>query len=298
MSKKTIAIIGGTSFIIQHFIRKYNYKYEFIFFSRKSSELLQNNGKVIKFDLPVNEPNISELLKADAVILSLADGVQNKDCKNLDTLYYVNTFFPIKVINSLSKNNFKGKIITFGTYFEIGTEKKPYKYDEESLVFSKNDLINHYCLSKKMLSTFIYNNLNKLDLTHLILPTIYGPGENKNRLIPYIIDSIKKTETIYLTSGKQYRQYLSSWDLGDLLDKVLNLNIKSGIYNVPSEITTNIINLAIKVTSFFNYNGKIKQGGESKSDVKMPNLFLDSKKIKKHYNWSPKCELENILKEY
>jgi nucleoside-diphosphate-sugar epimerase len=223
--------------------------------------------------------------------------VQSNIVVTEEIIYGLNTFEPIKVAIELEKNNFKGKFITFGSYFEIGSNTIEKKFSESEVVFSKGNVPNHYCNSKRMLSRFISGHLHKIKWFHFILPTIYGPTENPIRLIPYLINSILINEPIKVTSGTQRRQYIHIEDVIDLITKILHDISEGNIYNVAPNNSISIKELIETILETMSYNDA-NVSIISRVDENMKYLSLDTTKTNKVFNWEPKINLIQGIKTY
>jgi nucleoside-diphosphate-sugar epimerase len=214
-----------------------------------------------------------------------------------ETIYGLNTFEPIKVAIELEKNDFKGKFITFGSYFEIGGNTLEKNFLESEVAFSKGNVPNHYCNSKRMLSRYISGNLHKIHWFHFVLPTIYGPTENPMRLIPYLINAILNNEPIKVTSGTQLRQYIHIEDVIDLITKILSENVAGSIYNVAPNNSISIKELIETIFETMNYNAA-NVSIISRVDENMKYLALDTTKTKEAFGWEPKINLIEGIKTY
>jgi len=201
-----------------------------------------------------------------------ACGVQrNKEIKFNDSLL-VNALFPIKLSRFLQETNIK--LITFGSYFEIGNNEIDKEWSVEEIVFSQNSIENDYIKTKKILTYWAFISKS---LYHFILPTIYGENEDKDRLIPYLIEKFKNNLEVEVSSGEQVRQYIYINDLINGLWLIINSNIERGVYNFPSSETLKIKEIITLISSHFNYSLKINTNDEFR-DLKMKNLQLKSSK--------------------
>jgi nucleoside-diphosphate-sugar epimerase len=130
---------------------------------------------------------------------------------------------------------------------------------------------------------------NKLDTKYIILrlSNIVGTGhfykKDILRLLPNnICKSIKKSNTAILkSSGKQYRNFLSVYELVNILFLILkNKKISSGIYNVGGK-NMSVISLVKKISYYISQHTKIKN--VIKTESKIPKisrkLHFSSKKI-------------------
>ena len=117
---------------------------------------------------------------------------------------------------------------------------------------------------------------------------MYGPNQDSNRLIPFVITQCLKKKKFPCSSGTQYRDFLYIDDFIRCIELTLRKKIKLGqIFNVGS-------GSPIKVKKVINLiHKKIKSGEPNFNQIKsrreeqkyvFPSLF----KIKKVFKWSPK----------
>jgi len=233
--KKLISIIGSNSFLAINLI-----------------SLLRRGGHVIhgyarnddnyglvhfrEFDYPKIKLEIAELMNSDVIIFAAGNGIQsNRKANDLDILE-LNTFYPIEIITALSNMGYKGQFFSFGSYAEIGVTDLRTPFVEDDVIYSNHPVHNQYSVSKRLLTNFVNNAiLRSGKFYHLILPTIYGEGENPKRLIPYLVDCHKNNTIAHLTEGSQVRQYLHVVDASKYIKAMINCdNIEPGIYNLGS----------------------------------------------------------------
>jgi len=297
-----IGVIGATSFLGRRLIDSIlerNIEAELVLFTSSKEFTHVKNPKVkyVKYYYPKILLNKSDFLDLDVIYFCSALGLEKRDDVSDKSIIGINTFEPINLSMELEKENFCGKLVTFGSYFEIGQNDIVRKFSEEELAFSPRLLFNTYCLSKRMLSNFYASKKNKINWYHFILPNFYGKGEKEFRLIPYLINAIAKNEVISITEGKQIRQYLHVQDIVDVLLKLINEDFIPSIYNlVPNEsysvadLTKIIVNSSGKDNITFN---QIKRYDEN-----MKVIIADNSKIKNVFSWKPKITLKQGIINY
>ncbi|QNN41459.1 NAD-dependent epimerase/dehydratase family protein [Pedobacter roseus] len=298
---KKIAIIGCNSFLARNFVEAYGNENFFYLYGRTLHHNYDAlvNYKYIEFNYPSNKLNLDDFLNYDVIIYAAAGGVQaNLQESNLLT-YQINTFFPIDLVTHLEYNNFKGKIITFGSYFEIGNNNKFSPFDEESLVFASGSIPNSYCDSKRLLTRFYSNKQFNVTWYHLILPSLYGPGEDENRLIPYLINSLKEKKKPRLSSGEQIRQYIYISDLVNLMSLLIDQDIKADLYNVAGlDLPLSIKALVARIFDMLEIERPENQPIATR-DQQMLYLALDDFKIRTAVkDWAPVVDLNTGLRKY
>ncbi|MFV8465642.1 NAD-dependent epimerase/dehydratase family protein [Flavobacterium sp. LB1P62] len=297
-----IGIIGGNSFLAKQICFKLladnsNTKL-YVFGSGLDLDFVNNEAvEFHNFIYPNSSLDYNLLAGLDAIYFCSATGVQANLIVEEKNIYGLNTFEPIQLAIALEKKNFSGKYITFGSYFEIGSNTVDKEFTEQEVIFSQGNMPNHYCNSKRMLSRYFSGNIHKINWYHFILPTIYGPSENPLRLIPYLISSILNNSPIQVTSGTQLRQYIHIDDVVDIVTKLLSYNIAPSIYNISPDTSISIkglINTVFETTNYKADNVTII----SRVDENMKYLALDNSKTKEVFNWEPKINLIEGIKTY
>jgi nucleoside-diphosphate-sugar epimerase len=295
-----IAIIGSNSFLAKYIIRELSRHnigptlYGTV--SSREFPLL----KYMPFKFPNQPINYSDLLGYDAVIYTAGAGIQANLKETPEMIYELNSFIPIRLATVLSTNNFKGKLITFGSYFEIGSEINERYYSENEVVASLKSVPNHYCVSKRILSRFFFN-LQNLNFYHLILPNIYGKGENSQRLIPYLIRALTNNEQLKLTNGEQVRQYIHASDVANAIFDITCENYPKGIYNLCRREAIQIKELVKRIFDVFDQKAKLNAlmlGSDTRKDTEMPYLLLDNTKALYTFKYQPEISIEEGIKTY
>jgi nucleoside-diphosphate-sugar epimerase len=295
-----VAIVGSNSFLAEYIIRiLVRHNIEPALYGTTSSiefPLLEYTA----FKFPEQPIDYKDLLEYDAVIYTAGAGIQANLNETTEIIYELNSFLPIRLATMLSVNNFKGKLITFGSYFEIGNETTERYYSENEVISSVKKVPNDYCASKRILSRFFSNDQN-LDFYHLILPNIYGKGENPQRIIPYLINSLKNNEDIKLTSGEQVRQYIHATDVAKTIFDIINENYQKGFYNLCRPEPIQIKELVKKIFDLCGQKDKFGLGlfgANEKSDTSMPYLLLNNAKALHTFKYQPEILIEEGIKTY
>jgi nucleoside-diphosphate-sugar epimerase len=299
-----ISIIGSNSLLASYLIDDFaaDSQYKLALFGRTKRDLTGSEGGAVEFFLfshPEQPLPMHELLASDAIIYCAAAGVQaNSNARN-EYIHEVNAFLPIKIISYLQENNYAGKWISFGTYFEIGDNDELRFFSEKEVVLSDFAIPNTYCLSKRLLSRFFNGSSLAINWWHLMLPTIYGAKENQARLIPYIVSSLKKSELPKLSSGKQIRQYLHCLDVVEIIRIILHESVPKGIHNVANQEAVRVAELAQVIFDKFNQNAAESLGLIQSRDETMKVLLLDPAQTTRAIpQWKQKISLSDGIMEY
>lgn len=296
-----IAIIGSNSFLAKNLALKISNGNDLYLYGRHGDKknFYLYNTKYIEFYHPISPLELSELLIYDFIIYTASVGVQASNRPSNLLLYQVNLFIPIEIATFLSDNKYKGKFMTFGSYFEIGTNNLNELFNEIEVIRSTGSITDSYCDSKRLLSNFYMNKQFQISWYHLILPSIYGPNENEKRLIPYVIDCIRSNSDPKLSSGEQVRQYLFISDLVDLINQIIISDVPADVYNVSC--CDEFIKIKDLVSLIYEILGKdqFEHTQIITRDQGMAFLGLNTDKIKNAIpEWSPKFFLKEGIKKY
>ena len=215
--------------------------------------------------------------------------------RNSESIQNENLVYTKKLIEFCKKYNIQ-RIIAFGSQAEYSPTNE--LINENSLIkpYTKYGEIKvkvHYLLSN-------YANNSDCKLTWLRLFDIYGPGDNPNWLIPYVISTLLKGECPVLTRCTQIWDYLYVDDVVKALlsflkykskNKVENFNLCSGEHlklRTIIEIISHIIN---NKNSYPLFGKKDFRQNEIHS-IRGVNNLLSSK-----INWNPETSIIQGLKQ-
>ncbi len=221
---------------------------------------------------------------ADVIIYAAGAGIQSGEDANEEIIFNLNLFEPVKLVQKLTRLNFKGQLISFGSYFEIGKDQPRGLLSEQAFLEQCNPLPNAYCRSKKELSHFHFIQDQtgiEFKWLHLVLTNIYGPGENENRLIPYIIHQSKQKKPLHFTAGSQIRQYTYVGDIVNVVGGLLGN--ASGLYHVTNEETVTVKTIIeeaiLQVKNKLSLNPEIHYDLFERRDTAMEYLAISAQKL-------------------
>lgn len=306
----TIAIIGATSFLAKALFKKWSTitpSPTFHCYSRQPM-VLEAPHQWTAYDYPSTSLEVEALLDCAVIYFCAGAGIQPKHQHDAPQIYGLNAFEPINLAIALEAANYQGKLVTFGSYFEIGDQQaRQERYDTAALASHRNPLPNAYCRAKNLLTRFADSKL--LPDTpalpycwqHFILTNIYGAEENANRLIPYIVQSSIQGEELEFTAGVQQRQYTHINDVANFLIQTLEEST-SGVFNLTApEVHTvrSVIEQVLKaVEKRLGQYPQAQFGTIDKRDVKMQYLALDNSQQPPSLHFVPQITLEQGIEEY
>lgn len=250
-------------------------------------------------DLVSGVLNVDKLCDADIIVYAVGAGIQSNLNESADLIYALNVNAPVRICNALKRADYKGVFITFGSYFELGETELIIPAKEDDIIYAIAPAPTDYVVSKRMLTRFVSSYKHEYTHWHFILPTIYGPGENPKRLIPYTINAIRNDEELHFTSGEQVRQYLYVGDVAVAIEKAHDSQLVSGVYNLAGKETLSVRQLVLQILRVMDMEIPDECfGSASRTDVSMKSLVLDGHKIKNQIGFEPKTRISQIIDKY
>lgn len=294
-----IAIIGTNGFLSTT-IAKYAIEKEWTLDMYGLDKPTQHSyAQFYPIDLMSGNLDVDKLCDADIIVYAVGAGVQSNLNESADLIYALNVNAPVRLCNALKQTEYNGVFITFGSYFELGETGLQRPATEEDIINATAPAPTDYVVSKRMLTRFVSSYKHEYTHWHFILPTIYGPGENPKRLIPYTINAIRNDEELHFTSGEQVRQYLYVGDVAVAIEKAHDSQLVSGVYNLAGKETLSVRQLVLQILRVMDMEIPDECfGSASRTDVSMKSLVLDGHKIKNQIRFEPKTQISQIIEKY
>ncbi len=255
--------------------------------------------KFIQCNLMDSELDCSPLVDSDIIVYAIGAGIQANLKEGFNLIYNLNVTAPVTICNKLKELDYKGCYVTFGSVFEMGETKEAKFFTEEDVLTSTASAPSDYVVSKRMLSRFVTSYKHEFTHWHFIIPTIYGPGENPKRLIPYTINAIKNGEELHFTSGDQTRQYVCVDEVPRLLEMAIDKKLPSGMYNIQGKET-----LTVKEIVELIHHALGKEvpegcfGTAQRTDVGMKYLALDGSILNDIIGFVANISIAETIKTY
>ena len=295
VKKKHLLIIGGTGFIGYHcfnFAKKSSWELTSVSRKKPSKTRKVKGVNYLKININ-NKQQIKKKLNKNFthIINSVGSSRQVFAQKNKNSIKN-NQFMESKNIIDFFINKKISKFIQIGSAAEYGQRLTPHKESIKCLPKS------NYGREKLKVTKYLLNLFQKKYLNGVIvrLFQVYGEGQKKDKIIPYILSNCLLNKKFNLSKGHQTRDFCHISDAVRAIFLLLNKkNNESGkIYNVASGEDISIKKLATLIknivgfgkTSFGNIKLKKNEIIKSKADI------TEIRKLK----WSPKINLESGIK--
>lgn len=287
-NKFKILIVGGTGFLGFN-LSKFFIKKNFEVFSlsknipknfRRLNKVNYLHGDISKyhsikflkkygFEYIVNSGGYVDHLNKRKTFNTHSNG-----CKNL-----------LKIFTNKNIKSF----LHIGSSAEYGRLPSPHK---ESKKFQATDIYGRAkCAATKQII--------KSKIPYIIIRPyqVYGPYQDNNRFLPFVINSCLNDESFQCTSGTQLRDFLYIDDFVKAVYLLIrNKKCIGEIFNLGYGKSTKLKLLIKKI------NSHVKKGSPQYGSIKMRsteqnNIFPSIKKIKRFINWRPKVDINVGLKQ-
>ena len=266
-NKLKVFISGSAGFIGKHLKKKLENDYILITPSRKKLNL--NNISQVKNYLKICKPDI---------ILHLASATKFKINKSDEKINQIKNTFDVTKNLVKSFNPECKLIVFFGSIEEYGKSKLPFKENQTPKP------ITYYGEYKHKSFQYVSKYLKKKNINYLwVRPSLtYGKGDNVERFLGYVVNSIKKKRKIIIKSGNEIRDYIHIDDLCKVIFLIIQ-NYKKDykcILNISAQNYVKIKFIKHFIEKFINKKMNYKLIISKKKQI---NLYSSNKKLLKFF---------------
>ena len=303
MSKiNKILVTGATGFVGANLVRKLvNQNYQIHIITRSSSNKWRIKNilsKVKEHSLDLTKKDKLERLikqiKPEVIFHLAAAGIFGGVEASRKKLIESNFLGTINLIDACSNIDYKCFINT-GSSSEYGPKNKPMK---------ETDIcqpINFYGITK--LATTSYGNLvgkaQQKPIINLRLFSPFGPFDDINRLITYVIVNAIQNKDLNLANPKGIRDFVYIEDVVNLYIKAMSKVIKDkgAIFNVGSGKQITVLEIVNKIIELTNSRSKINWNSQISRPWDTKKWQADIKETSRFFNWHPQYSINQGLKE-
>jgi len=292
---KKLLVVGGTGFIGYHVIKeakKRKWDVTSISLGKPKKKRFHKSVNYKQVDIR-NYNSLKKKITSNYDFVVNAGGYGkhpdfNRSGQGLFDSHFLGLTNLVKI---LSRKKIK-KFIQIGSSAEYGKTKSP------QIENSKCIPNTPYALAKFSCTNFLQNfyQINDFPSTILRFFLVYGPNQDKNRILPQVIENCLKNRKFPTTKGEQNCDFCFVDDAVNAIFKTLVSKKSNGeIINIGSGKPTKIkqlINLVYKLIGRGKPQfGKLKYRKETNM-----NLYPNIKKAKRIIGWYPKTKLIQGLK--
>ena len=293
--KYKILVTGGTGFIGRNFIKfilkKKIFKIYSLSVKKISNKLREKNVNYIFCKLENKYLLQKKLDFQFDYVVNFAGYVNHSDSKKTFDSHY----HGLKNLVDTLKNKKVKKFIQIGSSVEYGFINSPQR---ESVSTNIAKLKSIYGKAKLKSSNLLLKEYKKTKFPCIILRPylVFGPGQNNERLIPYIIKKCIKNKSFPCSDGRQIRNFIYVKDFVSVVYKSLFIKISGKIINVGSNRNYSVKFVINRITKIIGKGspmfGKIKMRKDEPLE-----LFPDLTKFKKFINLRNEIKINSGLKQ-
>ena len=298
---KNILVIGGTGFIGFHFVKeavKRGFKITSISLKDPLKKRYVEHVTYVKADIS-NQKILKKKLRGnfDYVVNAGGYGKHPDFGKEGSKLFNSHFYGLINLLDILSFNRIK-KFVQIGSSAEYGKAKSPLKENLKCYPRTPYSITKLSCTN---LLRILYQE-KKIPVTVLRLFQVYGPNQDNNRILPYLIKNSLKNKSFKTTKGLQVCDFCYIDDVIEAIFKCFKSKKSTGeIINIGSGKPVLIKKIILMVKKIIRKGNPIIGGLKYKKEINMSS-YPSIGKAKLKLNWLPKVELyegiEKTIKSY
>ncbi len=294
--KPNLLVVGGTGFIGYHLVRVAKNKgwdVTSISLRKPKKQRYVRGVKYLKIDLGNLDQIKKKIKNPFTYVVNLSGYVDHAPFFNNKSERITKTHFfgTINLAKAVNKKKLK-KFVQIGSSVEYGEVKAPQKEHQYGLPNSP------YSLAKLASTNFLimlYKTQN-FPVTVLRFFQVYGPNQEKNRVIPQIIKGCLNNKKFPVSKGNQVRDFCYIDDVVRAIFSTLLLSETKGeIFNIGSGKAIKIKKAIYVIKKIIGLGmpqfGKIKY----RQDENM-RLYPDINKARLKLKWKPKVSFETGIK--
>lgn len=253
--------------------------------------------KIFKCDITDKKDltRIINKIKPNAIVHLAAYSNPARDFKLLENALKINFFGTANLLEACNK-------IDYDILVNISTGEL---YFGNNVPFNEKMPINPvspYSVSKAAAERLcrIYAQKYNKNIISLRLALVYGPGQEENKFLPYIIKHAMNNIPVIITKGEQKRDYIYVDDVISAINNAINIKnkkmIKGQIINIGTGKQFKLNDIINAIENISNKKIKIKKIIDYR-DNELWEYSLNCDKADKLLNWKPKISLHEGIKK-
>ncbi|WP_130861659.1 NAD-dependent epimerase/dehydratase family protein [Bacilliculturomica massiliensis] len=294
MTNKKVLLTGGTGFIGQHCIPVLLESGFDVYASYRKTipERYTRNVKWIKADLLHGMNNIEETMGKVGIdyLLHLAWDLTPGEYQNSgNNLKWLKA--SLDLIEVFIKYGGK-RIVTAGTCFEYDFSDGILKEDITPLM---PDTLYGECKAAMYNVTKHFCSIQGISYAHGRVFYLFGPGENKKRVVPYVITELAQGHKPRCGSGVQRLDYLYVKDVAKAFVALLDTNIQ-GAVNIGSGEVFSLRSFLDKIQMEMGFEDMIEFADPVCGDIKQ--IVANSARLRNEVGWKADYSIQSGVIEF
>ena len=124
----------------------------------------------------------------------------------------------------------------------------------------------------------------------------YGPYEDPRRLVPVVINLLRRGQEARLVTGDRIRDYLHIEDVASAVCAVAQSRL-TGAVNIGSGVPVTVRDIALKIGNLLGRVDLIKLGAQPDSPTEPMHLLADNTRLREGTGWKPRYNLDDGLRQ-
>ena len=270
----------------------------YAFVRAKTDRINELSGEIVVYDVELtNFVKIKEIIGEVQPLEKIYHLAAYPDMKpsfqNTNSTIQVNIQGTMNLLHALADVDYDA-FVHIGSYKEYGNTEVPYKENQQL------DPTSPYAVSKAAAEMYckVYYMIYKYPIVMLRLPTVYGPNQDTNLLIPGTILACLQKKNIEMTKGEQKREVIY---VSDIVEAVIKASLKKKaigeIINVGTGVEYSVREIVLKIIDLMENPIEPIFGALPYRDTEIWHIGGDNSKAREILNWEPKVSLEEGLKK-
>ena len=291
-----ILVAGGTGFIGSNLILELISKGNEVISVSNCHNKKKSIKKVVYITHNLSKPFEEKEVKLFSdieYVINCSGYIDHRDFLNGGKEVFYNHFEALYFLTNLAIKIKAKALIHLGSSDEYGCNSSP--LNEKN----RESPETPYALAKQASTHYLQQCYRKGTLNTVILRPflVYGEGQTKKRLLPYVIDNCLNDREFKVSLGEQIRDYLYIKDFNSALIKALNnKNAYGEVINVASGIPISIRKVIETVKEIIG-KGKPILGGLDYRKGESMELYANIDKAKRILDWEPEYEFKETLEK-
>lgn len=296
--KENLYLIGGSGFIGKNIVRCLHEVYNITVFDKYIDEDYFNQYPQVKTDLlNLSTDLIPDEYNSPSYIINLASIVTaERDLSLFDGLISSNLKVLLNLYERYKDNQSLKLFIQFGSSEEYGSNGSPFREDQREEPNSPYALIKQLTTNTTLM---LYKNYGFPSM--VVRPgNIFGPGQNKSKFIPYVIEQLKANKPLNVTPCEQKRDFIYVDDFVKSIHTILINYEKSigEIINISSGESISLKVIIENIKTVLDSNSQINYGAIPYRENEVMDLKCDIKKLIQLSNGSIIIDTRKRINDY
>ena len=260
MIKESLYIIGGSGFVGKNMIRCLHEKYAISVFDKYiDKEYFANYPNVVCRKIELDKEQIAQEVATPNYIINLASIVTaERDLSLFDAMIQSNLKVLLNLYQRFKEDRSLKLFIQFGSGEEYGEIESPFVESEREAPNSPYALVKQLTTNTALM---LYRNY---DFPIMVVRpgNLYGPMQDKSKFIPYVIEKLRKNQTLNVTPCEQKRDFIYVDDFVNGVDHILHQvqSAKGKILNLGSGTSVSLKDIIEYCRDILNSKSVVNYG--------------------------------------